>query len=185
MLIGRLLARDPGALAEIYDRHGRAVYALALRILCDPTGAEDVTHDVFLKLWWKPERYRAERGSLRAWLLSVAHNRAIDLWRHRQLGPRRFVTDEPDSQPMGADASVDLGEDAVRAEEVARVRWALAQIPRAQREVIELAFLEGKTHVEISAELGEPLGTAKTRIRLGMRKLRALLAGMETAHEPA
>ena len=182
-LVEQLMSRDPAALAAVYDGYGRAVFALALRILGDPAGAEDVVHDVFLKLWGQPEQYRVERGSLRAWLLSVAHNRAIDLLRRRRAATTQLVTENgaADSRrelPI-RDSELDPSEQTALADEAARVRWALAQIPALQRQAIEMAFFEGKTHVEISEELGEPLGTAKTRIRLGMRKLRALLEGKE------
>jgi RNA polymerase sigma-70 factor (ECF subfamily) len=195
VLVERLMRRDATALAAIYDRYGCAVYSLSLRILGDPSAAEDATHDVFLKLWRQPERYRPERGSMRAWLLSVAHNRAIDLLRRRRVASTRQIGEEPDWEQLspvmgrdgagavgtvGGDYGTDPGLEAARVEEAARLRWALRQIPQAQREAIELAFFEGKTHVEISAELGEPLGTAKTRIRLGMRKLRALLEATES-----
>ncbi len=178
-IVDRLSARDPSALAEVYDEYGRAVFSLSLRILGDPAGAEDVAHDVFLKLWRQPEQYRNERGTLRAWLLSVAHNRSIDVLRRRRVATARLASDERDWDQVARDGAADLGDQAALAEEAARVRWALAQIPGPQRQAIEMAFFEGKTHAEISAELGEPLGTAKTRIRLGMRKLRALLGGKE------
>jgi len=178
-LVEQLMSRDPAALAAVYDGYGRAVFALALRILGDPAGAEDVVHDVFLKLWGQPEQYRVERGSLRAWLLSVAHNRAIDLLRRRRVALSRMVTTDQDWEQVAREAARDTATDpedqAALAEEAAQVRWALDQIPGPQRRAIELAFFEGKTHGEISEELGEPLGTAKTRIRLGMRKLRTLL----------
>ncbi len=179
LVVDRLLARDPDALAEVYDAYGRAVFSLALRILGEPAGAEDVVHDVFVKLWRQPEQYRMDRGSLRAWLLSVAHNRSIDVLRRRRAAIARQVPDEPDWEHTAQNGADDLGDQAALAEDAARVRWALSQIPSAQRQAIEMAFFEGKTHVEISRELGEPLGTAKTRIRLGMRKLRALLEGKE------
>jgi RNA polymerase sigma-70 factor, ECF subfamily len=188
-LVDRLAARDPAALAEIYDTYGRSVFALALRILGDPAGAEDVVHDVFLKLWRDPAQYRIQRGSLRSWLLSVSHNRCIDILRHRRVAASHLVSAEQDwkrvAHEVTAGGTGDLGDQAALAEEAARVRWALAQIPRPQRQVIEMAFFEGKTHDEISTELGEPLGTAKTRIRLGMRKLRTLLHDSGTATRSA
>src|SRR5687768_3289937 len=91
VLAARLQAGDPAALAEIYDLYGRAVYSLALRLLADPSAAEDVTHDVFLKLRRRPDQYQVQRGSLRAWLLSVAHNRSIDLLRRRRKIGRAHV----------------------------------------------------------------------------------------------
>jgi RNA polymerase sigma-70 factor (ECF subfamily) len=178
--LGQLVDREPEALAEVYDQYGRAVYALSLRILGDPAAAEDVTHDVFLKLWRRPEHYRVDRGSLRSWLLAVAHNRAIDVVRRGRTAMQVLAFDRAGQEALRHDVvaasdPVDLAEHAAQVEDASRVRRALAQIPPAQRQAIEMAFFEGKTHLEISAELGEPLGTAKTRIRLGMRKLRSLL----------
>ena len=174
-LVARITAGDQSALDEVYHRHSRPVYSLALHIIRDPAMAEDVTQEVFLKLWRQSESYRPERGALGSWLLSVAHNRAIDVMRRRRLREEYRL---PDSQELGdviADGAIDPGDAAGIAEVARAVRNALEQIPVAQRQAIEMAFFQGKTHVEISDELGEPLGTAKTRIRLGMRKLRSLL----------
>jgi len=174
-LIAGLVARDPEALDELYQRYGRPVYSLTYRILNDAGMAEDVTQEVFLKLWRQPESFDAHRGSLGSWLLSVAHNRAIDLVRRRRVREELPLPELHESEEIIADALADPADIAGMSEEAAAIRRALAQIPPAQRQAIEMAFFQGKTHVEISAELGEPLGTAKTRIRLGMRKLRALL----------
>jgi RNA polymerase sigma-70 factor, ECF subfamily len=184
-LAARLQAGDPAALAEIYDLYGRVVYSLALRLLAEPAAAEDVTHDVFLKLRRRPDQYHVQRGSLRAWLLSVAHNRSIDLLRRRRVAAQWVSADDQEWELISQENATDPGEDAARAEDAERVRWALAQIPPAQRQAIEMSFFEGKTHVEISAALGEPLGTAKTRIRLGMRKLRTLLESSGVMAESA
>src|SRR4051812_48973928 len=174
-IVARVHAHDPNALDEVYQRYSRAVHSLAYRVVRDNAIAEDVTQEVFLKLWRQSESYNPERGALGSWLLSVAHNRAIDLIRRRRL---REEYQLPESQEIGdliADGVVDPSEAAGIADTAASVRKALEQIPSSQRQAIEMAFFQGKTHVEISAELGEPLGTAKTRIRLGMRKLRSLL----------
>jgi RNA polymerase sigma-70 factor (ECF subfamily) len=165
----------PAALDEVYSRYSRAVYSLCYRVLGDGSAAEDVVQEVFLKLWRQPGAFDANRGSLSAWLLSVAHHRAIDVLRRQKTrGERQFPEgwEETAGEDVGA---LDLADMASQTEDVKAIRRALAQIPAAQRIAIEMAFFEGKTHAEISAELGEPLGTAKTRIRLGMRKLRTLL----------
>ena len=173
-LVLRVGNGDPDALDEIYGRFARSVYGLAYRILGDTSAAEDVVQDVFLKLWRQPSSYNPERGSLGSWLLGVTHNRAIDIVRRRRTHQEAPLP-EPGEPEIVPDGVVDLA-DAVGIREASEsVRRALLHIPPEQRRVIEMAFFEGKTHVEISAELGEPLGTAKTRIRLGMRKLRALL----------
>jgi RNA polymerase sigma-70 factor (ECF subfamily) len=173
-LVARVAQGDPDALDEVYGRYARSVYGLAYRILGEPAAAEDVVQDVFLKLWRQPGSYNAERGSLGSWLLGVGHNRAIDVLRRRRSHQEQALpeTGEPELVPDGL---VDMADVASVRQASEAVRRALMRIPPEQRRVIEMAFFEGKTHVEISEELGEPLGTAKTRIRLGMRKLRALL----------
>jgi len=173
-LIRRIENRDQGALDEVYQRHVRAIYGLTFRILGEAATAEDVVQEVFLKLWRQPASYNPERGSLSSWLLGVAHNRAIDVLRRRRTHPEQLLPD-PSEFEIVADGTVDPVDAAGLHEASEAVRRALTRIPPEQRRAIEMAFFEGKTHVEISEELGEPLGTAKTRIRLGMRKLRALL----------
>jgi len=142
--------------------------------LGEASAAEDVVQEVFLKLWRQPASYNAERGSLGSWLLGVGHNRAIDVLRRRRTRQEHPLPEagEPEIVPDGV---VDMADTVSLLEASEAVRRALTHIPPEQRRVIEMAFFEGKTHVEISEELGEPLGTAKTRIRLGMRKLRAIL----------
>jgi len=181
-LVARIRAGDTSGLDELYQRYARPVYSLALRVLNDPPMAEDVTQEVFLKLWRQPESYDSERGALSSWLLSVAHNRSIDILRRRRSRDERSFADvvgAEDSVPDPPDPLVDDPSDlAGLAETAAAVRRAMTQIPELQRQAIEMAFFQGKTHVEIAEELGEPLGTTKTRIRLGMRKLRELLEGV-------
>jgi RNA polymerase sigma-70 factor (ECF subfamily) len=174
-IVARVRARDPGALDEVYQRYSRAVHSLAFRVLRDSAVAEDVTQEVFLKLWRQPESYNPERGALGSWLLSVAHNRAIDVLRRRKVREEHPLPESHETADIIADGAIDPSELASLQESADAVRRALTKIPANQREAIEMAFFQGKTHAEISAELGEPLGTAKTRIRLGMRKLRSLL----------
>ena len=174
-LITGLAARDSDALDELYQRYGRPVFSLTYRILGDRGMAEDVTQEVFLKLWRQPDSFNPARGSLGSWLLSVAHNRAIDQVRRRHVREELPLPELRDSEEIVADGLADPADLAGLSEEAAAIRRALAKIPALQRQAIEMAFFQGKTHIEISAELDEPLGTAKTRIRLGMRKLRALL----------
>lgn len=173
--VSRMRAGDASGLDEVYQRYARPVYSLALRILREPSAAEDLTQDVFLKLWRQPETYDADRGALSAWLLSVAHNRAVDLIRRRRVRDEEPLSESHGAAEVLRDGLVDPSELAGLQETAVAVRRALTQIPNEQRRAIEMAFFQGKTHVEIAAELGEPLGTTKTRIRLGMRKMRALL----------
>jgi RNA polymerase sigma-70 factor, ECF subfamily len=167
-LMERVRARDADAFEMLYDEYHRMVYGLALRVLSEPAAAEDVTQGVFLKIWSNPDFFRG--GNFAAWLARVARNRAYDVLRSRAVhGEGEF----PDSLPAD-DALEDTALANVTAEQV---RAALAQLPEEQREPIELGFFGGVTHEQISRQTGLPLGTVKTRIRTGLRKLRAALDG--------
>jgi RNA polymerase sigma-70 factor (ECF subfamily) len=175
-LIARIKNGDATGLDDLYQRYARPVYSLALKVLGDPSMAEDVSQEVFLKLWRQPQSYDPGRGALSSWLLSVTHNRAVDVFRRRRSREERSLTDgDGIEETVPATVLDDLGELAALAETSAAVRRAMGAIPAQQRQAIEMAFFQGKTHMEIADELGEPLGTTKTRIRLGMRKLRQIL----------
>ncbi|MBI2321569.1 MAG: sigma-70 family RNA polymerase sigma factor [Chloroflexi bacterium] len=178
-LAARLAARDALALTELYQRHSRAVYSLALRMLGDREAADELVQDVFLRVWHHPERYLADRGRFVTWLLSVAHHRAVDLLRRRRV---QRPTADGDVAELSAD-SVAPDDAVADAEERRAVRDALATLPEGQRRSLELAYFEGLTQSEIAARLGEPLGTIKTRIRLGMLKLREQLRGLVREYE--
>lgn len=173
----RLFHRDRDAFEEIYDRYGDLVYSTALRVLRDPHLAEDISQETFVRLWRKPDSYVAERGRFLTWLISVTRNRAVDEVRSR--GRRqRHETASPEEQEreLPADTADDPVLNAQLAEQRRIVRAALAELPPEQRQVIELAFFGGLTQQEIADRLSQPLGTVKTRIRLGMQKLRTALA---------
>jgi RNA polymerase sigma-70 factor (ECF subfamily) len=167
----RVCARDAAAFESLYDQYHRLVYGLALRVLADPGAAEDVTQAVFLKIWDSPGLFRG--GNFGAWIARVARNRAFDVARSRAA---HAESDFPDSMPED-DALEDTAIANVNAE---RVRDALARLPREQREAIELGFFGGATQHEIARQTGLPLGTIKTRIRMGLRKLRNALEGAVT-----
>jgi RNA polymerase sigma-70 factor (ECF subfamily) len=171
-LVGRLRGRDVSALEDLYDRHARALFSLALKMLADHEGAEEVVQETFLKLWQRPDSYVAERGKLPSWLLGVVHHRCVDRLRRRRL-EQRHSTDsrfaEIGSAPPDPEESVLA---SFRGEAIVR---AVRELPRPQQVVVELAYVRGLTHVEIAESLGEPLGTVKTRIRLAMQKLRSSL----------
>lgn len=170
------MARGDGeAVAELYDRHARPIYSLALRILGDVTEAEDVVQEVFSQAWRQASRYSASRGAVAAWLLTLARSRAIDRLRARRARPAGVTDHRAAGQVVDAGPPVDS--QVLSSEQVARVRAALEELPVLQRAAIELAYYEGLTHAEIAARLEEPLGTVKTRIRLAMMKLRDVLAG--------
>jgi len=160
---------DAGAFAALYDRHGRAAYSLAHRMMGERQAAEDLAQDAFLKVWRSASGYRPERGSVRTWVLSIVHNRGID--QLRSMASRRRTQDRveqtaPRSQPSEAFA------EAWRNRQREQVRDALGTLPAEQLKILELAYFSGYTHVEISDLLGLPLGTVKGRMRLGLKKIR-------------
>jgi RNA polymerase sigma-70 factor (ECF subfamily) len=171
----RMARGEADALAELYDRHARAVYSLALRILQDPGDAEDIVQDVFSQAWRQAARYDASRGVVAAWLLTLAHSRAIDRLRARRARPENAPNERAAANLVDPGFLPDL--QVLTGEQIARVRAALEALPVLQRIAIELAYYEGLTHVEIAARLEQPLGTVKTRIRLALMKLRDALAG--------
>lgn len=175
-LMFRVADGDASALAEVYDRHAGGVYALALRVLGEQGDAEDVVQEVFSQAWRFAARYDPSRGSLAAWLLVMTRTRAIDRLRGRKARPdRNPVADETILARVPAVAS-DPSSALSAAEDAVRVRRALADLPMLQRIAIELAYFEGLTQQEIAERLEQPLGTVKTRIRLGLLRLRDALA---------
>jgi RNA polymerase sigma-70 factor, ECF subfamily len=173
--LARMARGEGDAVAELYDRHARPIYSLALRILGDATEAEDIVQEVFSQAWKQAARYNASRGAVGAWLLTLARSRAIDRLRAKRARPG----DVSDKRVAGqlVDAGPPADSLVLSSEQVARVRAALDELPLLQRAAIELAYYEGLTHAEIAERLEQPLGTVKTRIRLAMLKLRDVLAG--------
>jgi RNA polymerase sigma-70 factor (ECF subfamily) len=159
------------ALAEVYRRHGGAVYGLARRVLNNPTEAEDVTQEVFLRLWNQPDRFDPTRGSLRSFLLAQSHARAVDAIRSLNSRRAREVRDSHRTATAEYDMQHEVW-DLALADQVAN---ALGELPDEERRVIELAYYEGHTYVEVAELLGQPEGTVKSRIRNGMRRMRASL----------
>jgi RNA polymerase sigma-70 factor (ECF subfamily) len=176
-LVQRLSYRDLEAFNALYGRYGDLVYSTTLRILRDTQLAEDMVQEIFLRLWRKPESYVAQRGRFPTWLTSVARNRAVDEIRSR--GRRyKHETASPEEQERELPAPQGLHDPALTAElsdQRSTIRAALADLPLEQRQVIELAYFGGLTQREIADRLSQPLGTVKTRIRLGMQKLRVTL----------
>jgi RNA polymerase sigma-70 factor (ECF subfamily) len=164
---------DPSAFARVYDEHSPGVYRAAYGIVRDATLAQDVTQDVFLRVWRDPSRFDARRGELGSYLRLMARSRALDLWREGQAAGRARdrlqVVAEIDEPPTDDRPSVV----AERDEDRAMLRAALSKLPDVQREALVLAYWCGMTADEIARRSGVPLGTAKSRIRLGMAKLRA------------
>ena len=176
---------NPTTFARAYDDHGRAVYGAAMRILGDPARAQDVAQDVFLRVWRNPGSFDHRRGELGSYLRLMARSRALDLWREGQAAGRARDRLElvvaGDEVARADDRPSVLAE---RDEDRAVVRDALARLPHAQREAVVLAYFGELTADEIARRSGVPLGTAKSRIRLGLAKLRAEMEGV-FADEPA
>ena len=174
-LIERTASGDKGALEELYNRYSTAIFSLARYMLRHEALAEEATQEVFINIWLRASSYRPERGEPRAWLMSVAHHKVIDIIR----GQRRTIaaSDPEDYETLAALPSRDRGtaEEAELNIERAQVRKALATLPTAQQEVITLAYFQGLSQSEIAARLKQPLGTVKTRVRLAMQKLRSEL----------
>ena len=161
------------ALAEAYRRHAGAVWALARRLLVDTSLAEEVVQEVFLRIWNSPDKYDPERGSLRSYLLAQCHGRSVDLLRSESSRRRR---EERDLR-RNAEAGYDLEHEVVDLAVAERVQDALATLPEGERQAIALAYFGGHTYREVADLLGTPEGTVKSRIRAGLRRLRAELVG--------
>jgi RNA polymerase sigma-70 factor, ECF subfamily len=176
-LLKRMAGGDRDALAELYDRLSRPLYATARHILNDAAEAQDVVHDVFLSLWENAASFDSGRGAAFSWAVTLTRNRAIDRLRTRANRARLLGNSIPDdlgyeseSGDLGGKDRAELGDRAVA------VRTALAELPTEQQRALELAFFSGLTQKEIAEKLSEPIGTVKARIRRGLIKLRDSLA---------
>jgi RNA polymerase sigma-70 factor (ECF subfamily) len=170
----RIRRREPQALIDAYALYGKRVFSLILRIVHDRQTAEEILQDTFMRLWNRYELYDAEKGALLSWLFRVARNGALDF---RRKESRRgnfdvvFIEGDPEFE--------DLHEDVLSVETAFAVRDALSALPSAQKHLIELAYFEGLTHSELAEQTGESLGTVKSRIRLGLKKLRDVLGNLK------
>ena len=179
-LLQRVAARDDAALASLYDRHSRLAYSVILRILRSAADAEDVLQETFVRVWSRAETYDARLGSPAAWLIRIARNRAIDRLRAKRV--RSGISVEPGRGHDGEAAQVPEPETRETPEMLLQetvtaraLRAAMADLPAAQRELIQAAFFDGYTHGELSTRFGVPLGTVKTRIRTGLTAMRGRL----------
>jgi RNA polymerase sigma factor (sigma-70 family) len=181
-LVELVAQKDAGALEALYDRYGRAAYSLARRILTEETLAQDVVQEVFLSLWRDARRFDAGRGTVATYLLSMTHHRAVDVVR-REENLRRWRTSD-EGLELAPDPKARVEDEVEASERRKEVRAALAELPAAQREALLLAYFGGYTQREVAALVGVPLGTVKTRMAAGMRKMREALqdAGREEQH---
>ena len=171
--LARLARGDQSALAELYDRHARPIYSLALRILREQSDAEDIVQEVFAQAWNQAARFDTSRGAVAAWLLMMARSRAIDRLRARRSRPE--TASDAEAVERMPDAAVRQDLQLLSSEQVGMLKTALNGLPAPQREALELAYYEGLTHTEIADRLSEPLGTVKTRIRQAVIRLREAL----------
>lgn len=180
-LAQRIRAGDTAALGELYDRYASIALGTALRVVGDRQEAEDVVHDALVAVWRKIDRFDAARGSLRAWLMTVVRNRAIDRIRARRPGMDLEDADERSLLRTGPNPT---WEEALRQASATEVRAAIADLPDEQRRAVELAYFEGYTYREVADLTGVPPGTANGRLRLALGKLRDALAGTSGAPLP-
>ena len=175
-LIRRIAQAEPGALEELYDRYNRLVFGVALAILSDTSAAEEVTLDVFVRVWKGAATYQAERAKVSTWLAAITRHHAIDVLRGQRskLDQKSlYLSDLPWQKASELSAPQEDLENNIQR---ARIRQAVEELPAEQREALILAYFKGYSHRQIADLLEEPLGTVKTRIRLAMQKLRDILA---------
>lgn len=172
-LLERVARGDSQSFEDLYDRYSPMLYAVLLRILGKPEDAQEVLQETFVKVWTNATLFDKARGSEAAWLISIARSRGIDRLRSRRV---RFDRETEAGREMTSNGPVSPGpsglDSAVQSETRDAVRSALSDLPQPQRVALELAYFEGLSQSEIAARLGEPLGTVKTRMQLGMKKLR-------------
>lgn len=174
-LIIRVADGDAQALEELYGRYAQPVFSMAYSILRDYAAAEDVTQEVFISLWTRAAKFDAERGVFRHWFLHLAHNRVIDELRRRRRNDQRNADKTPEEAALGLESTASTADEAITAVLFGEASEALKSLPAEQRSVVVMAYLEGATQQEIAKRTGVPLGTVKTRLRLGLIKLRQIL----------
>ena len=175
-LISAICKGEEFAIEVLYERYHRYAYALAYRILRDPVASEDIVQDAFLSIWRKASSYQVQNGSVQSWIQAIVRHRAIDKIRasaHRDYQWTPLQTDNEQDPPS---EQPDVWEQAWQSEQRRIIREVMVQIPSEQRMVIELAYFGGLTHAEIAEQCQIPLGTVKGRMRLGLQKMKSLLA---------
>ncbi|MGC2638304.1 MAG: sigma-70 family RNA polymerase sigma factor [Acidobacteriaceae bacterium] len=171
-LVERMITGDESALVAVYDRYAAMIFGMLVRMLRDRQAAEEILQDLFFELWRGAARFDASRGSLPAWLMVIARNRALSRLRTRQY---REIPEDIEAFPANAVASsVNLADDSERNLLMEKLRTAMAALPSEQREAVELAYFEGMTQSEIAARTGSPLGTVKSRVRAALQSLKLI-----------
>jgi RNA polymerase sigma-70 factor, ECF subfamily len=178
-VLDRMIRGDQSALADLYDRHARTVYSLALRVVGDRAEAEDVVQEVFTQAWRSCARYDRTRATVAGWLVMMARSRSIDHLRMRQARPDATASPVEMPDPPGPGPAQEAM--VIAGEAIQRLRRALGELPVTLRTPLELAYYEGLSQTAIAEKLGEPLGTIKTRMRTALQKLRTVLQGEGTA----
>jgi RNA polymerase sigma-70 factor (ECF subfamily) len=184
-LVRRIRAGDRAAVDDLYDRFRRPAFALARRILGDDGLAEDVLQDVFLGVWRDPAAYDRSRGSFASWLLAIVHHKAVDAVRREESQRRRRARVEEEQELDAPIAARDVEDEAWSRVVAEQVRSALGELSDPQREALTLAYYGGYTQREVAALTGAPLGTVKTRMLAGMRRLREQLGGTPLTSDPS
>jgi RNA polymerase sigma-70 factor (ECF subfamily) len=173
LLVSLADGADQAALSELYDRYQAVMYGLAMRITNDSALAQDAVQEAFVGIWRNASRYTPGRASVRTWILSITHHRAIDLVRRRR--PTSSLPEADEATTSAALTAPDVWLEVERAVDAAAVRSAIGELPELQREAIEMAYFQGLTQVEIASKTGAPLGTVKSRVRLGLQQMRRAL----------
>jgi RNA polymerase sigma-70 factor, ECF subfamily len=172
-LIQQVAKGDRDAFSQLYDRFSTLVFTLAMRMLKARSDAEDLLQEVFAQVWRQAQAYSDERGNPEAWIINIARSRAIDKIRSiRRMGRSFVLTDDPARAESGENVESSVAESEVRM----AMNGALANLPQAQRKVLELAYLDGLTQTEIAERLAEPLSTVKTQMRSGIQRLREIVS---------
>jgi RNA polymerase sigma-70 factor (ECF subfamily) len=184
MLMQAVAAGDETALSDLYRRYAGSVYSLAYRTVKDREVAEELLNEAFVRVWRQAPHFDVQKGKFSTWLMSITRNLGIDVLRSQRARPQRAEGAATEDVPIDVpDERADVESDVWNAERRRIVRDALSLLPGAQRQALELAYFDGLTQVEISNLLGDPLGTTKTRMRLGIQKLREILSNDGLANE--
>jgi RNA polymerase sigma-70 factor (ECF subfamily) len=179
-LLDAIRRRDEGAIAALYDRYGRLAFGLAYRVVGERNAAEDVVQEAFLSIWRRAASFETTRGSVRTWVLSIVHHRAIDRLRGTAGRTRQDAPIDDFERILAIDDPWSEVSQVIQRETLQK---AIATLPDAQRQAVEMAYFDGYTQQEIATRMDVPVGTVKGRLRLAMQRLRTLLAGSEGDQE--